>query len=147
MCSSDLEMPADDLLSAQDEAVRQIASSVKAALARGLEPTPARPEAQVEYQRGLHAQRAGVSGDPAATIEHAMRATDIDPGFAPAQVLLADTYNRLGLLSLMKPRTAFHKARLAAERALALDADLATAHGALGLVRLDRKSTRLNSSH
>ena len=70
-----------------------------------------------------------------AVIEHATRATDIDPTFAPAHVMLADTYNSLGLLSLMKPRVAFQKARLAAERALAIDSDLATAHAALGLVR------------
>ena len=35
--------------------------------------------------------------------------------------MLADTYNSLGLLSLMKPRVAFQKARLAGERALAID--------------------------
>lgn len=35
----------------------------------------------------------------------------------------------------MKPRVAFQMARLAAERALAIDPDLAVAHAALGLVR------------
>jgi tetratricopeptide (TPR) repeat protein len=130
-----IEVPGADVLAAQDETARQIVASVKAALARSASPAAARPEAQVEYQRGLHAQRDGFAGDPGAVIEHATRATDIDPAFAPAHVLLADTYNMLGLLSLMKPRVAFQKARLAAERALAIDADLAAAHGALGLVR------------
>jgi tetratricopeptide (TPR) repeat protein len=93
------------------------------------------PDAYVEYQRGLHAQREIFAGNWNTVIEHATRATDIDPAFAPAHVMLADTYNSLGLLSLMKPRVAFQKSRLAAERALAIDQDMATAHAALGLVR------------
>jgi tetratricopeptide (TPR) repeat protein len=93
------------------------------------------PDAYVEYQRGLYAQRELFAGNWNPVIEHATRATEIDPGFAPAYVMLADTYNSLGLLSLMKPRVAFQKARLAAERALAIDQDMATAHAALGLVR------------
>jgi eukaryotic-like serine/threonine-protein kinase len=128
-----LDVPAADILSAQDEATRQITAAVKSAATR-TRPV-AEPEAFVEYQRGLHAQRELFSGNWTAVIEHATRAAEIDPSFAPAQVMLADTYNSLGLLSLMKPRVAFQKARAAAERALAIDADLATAHAALGLVR------------
>jgi len=68
-------------------------------------------------------------------IDHAMRAIEYDPKFAPGYVLLADAYNFLGLLSLMKPRLAFTKARQAAERALKLDDELASAHAALALVQ------------
>ncbi len=130
-----IDVPSADVLSAQDEAARHIVSTVKSHASRTSHQAASNPDAYVEYQRGLHAQRELFAGDWNAVIEHATRATDIDPTFAPAHVMLADTYNSLGLLSLMKPRVAFQKARLAAERALALDSDLATAHAALGLVR------------
>ena len=131
-----IDLPIADLLAAQDEAVRQIVNAVKSAAIRtSQQPAAANPDAYVEYQRGLYAQREIFAGNWNPVIEHATRATDIDPRFAPAYVLLADTYNSLGLLSLMKPRVAFLKARLAAERALAIDQDMSTAHAALGLVR------------
>jgi eukaryotic-like serine/threonine-protein kinase len=60
---------------------------------------------------------------------------ELDPRFAPAHVMLADAYCFLGLLSLMTPATAFRQAELSAQRALALDEDLAAAHAALALVR------------
>jgi TolB-like protein/Tfp pilus assembly protein PilF len=130
-----LDLPDSDVLSAQDEAARQIVAAVKSAATRPGHAAANNPEAFVEYQRGLHAQRDLFAGNWNAVIEHASRATELDPAFAPAHVMLADTYNSLGLLSLMKPRVAFQKARLAAERALAIDPNLATAHAALGLVR------------
>lgn len=130
-----IELPGTDVLSAQDEAVRQVVAAVKSTATRSTHAVTTSPEAFVEYQRGLHAQRDVFSGTWSTVIEHATRATDIDPGFAPAHAMLADTYNSLGLLSFMKPRVAFQKARLAAERALAIDPDLAAAHAALGLVR------------
>lgn len=130
-----LDLPAADVLSAQDEATRQIVSTVKSAATRARHAPTSSPDAHVEYQRGLHAQRDIFAGSWNAIIDHATRATDLDPDFAPAHVLLADTYNTLGLLTLMKPRVAFAKARIAAERALTISPDLATAHAALGLVR------------
>lgn len=130
-----IDLPGTDVLSAQDEAARQIVAAVRSAAMRTSHPAAAKPDAYVEYQRGLHAQRNIFAGSWTAVIEHATRATDIDPAFAPAHVMLADAYNSLGLLSLMKPHVAFQKARLAAERALVLDPDLASAHAALGLVR------------
>jgi TolB-like protein/tetratricopeptide (TPR) repeat protein len=130
-----IDLPSSDVLSAQDEAARQVVAAVKSAATRAQHPTVSNPDAYIEYQRGLHAQRDLFAGSWNDVIEHATRAADIDPTFAPAHVMLADTYNSLGLLSLMKPRVAFQKARLAAERALALDPDMATAHAALGLVR------------
>lgn len=130
-----LDLPASDLLSAQDEATRQLVATVKSTAMRPAHAQTPSPDAHVEYQRGLHAYREIFAGSWATVIEHATRAIDRDPAFAPAHVLLADCYNTLGLLSLMKPRVAFSKARLAAERALSINPDLAGAHAALGLVR------------
>jgi serine/threonine-protein kinase len=130
-----IDLPCGDVLSAQDEGARQIAAAIKSAASRSHVAQAARPDAFVEYQRGLHAQRELFAGGWNAVIDHATRATEIDPLFAPAHVMLADSYNTLGLLSLMKPRIAFLKAQMAAERALKIDPDLATAHAALGVVR------------
>jgi TolB-like protein len=130
-----IDLPAGDLLSAQDEAARRIGATVKSAVARSSALASASSDGYVEYQRGLHALRDVFAGGWSTVIEHGTRATELDPAFAPAHVLLADTYNTLGLLSLMKPRVAFLKAQHAADRALRIDPDLAPAHGALGLVR------------
>lgn len=129
-----IDVPAADLLSAQDEAARQIVIMARSTASRSAMPST-NAEAYIEYQRGLHAQRDLFAGSWNAVIEHATRAAESDPRFAPAHVMLADTYNTLGLLSLMKPRLAFQKARLSAERALLVDEGLASAHAALGLVR------------
>jgi serine/threonine-protein kinase len=130
-----IDLPSADVLAAQDEAARQVVAAVRSAAVRLSSSTASNSEAFVEYQRGLHAQRGLFAGGWSAVIEHATRASEADPRFAPAHVMQADTYNTLGLLSLMKPHLAFQKARLAAERALLIDDTLATAHAALGLVR------------
>jgi non-specific serine/threonine protein kinase len=59
-----------------------------------------------------------------------------DPKLALAHAGTARTYAMLGYLKLMPPIEAFPKARDAADQALALDATLAEAQGAVGLVTL-----------
>ncbi|HEY6237615.1 MAG TPA: tetratricopeptide repeat protein, partial [Thermoplasmata archaeon] len=62
------------------------------------------------------------------------RALERDPKFARALSGLADAYTALAILEFAAPNQAFPKARQSAERALALDDNLAEAHASLGFV-------------
>lgn len=58
-------------------------------------------------------------------------ARDADPGFALAEVGVADALNILGFYEWMPPREAFPRAHVAARRALALAPELPEAHASL----------------
>lgn len=60
------------------------------------------------------------------------RAIAQDAGFAPAYAGLAETYDLLREYSTLPSEQAYPKAKQAAERAIALDPNLADAHAALG---------------
>ena len=112
-----------------------------------------RPVAAADERRRPHA-RAGTADQ--AAYEHYLRgryyadrfdepsvtraraefqqAIDRDPAFAEAWAGLADTYRVFDYLSLLAPREAAARSRAAAERALALDPNLAAAHTALATV-------------
>jgi tetratricopeptide (TPR) repeat protein len=66
-------------------------------------------------------------------IEHLNKALQLDPTYALAYAGLADAY-AASSESLLPPREALSKARVAAEKALKLDDTLAEAHAALGHV-------------
>jgi DNA-binding winged helix-turn-helix (wHTH) protein/tetratricopeptide (TPR) repeat protein len=61
-------------------------------------------------------------------------ARDADPGFALAEVGVADAYNILGFYEWMAPREAFPRAHVAARRALAVAPELPEAHATLAYV-------------
>jgi hypothetical protein len=117
------------------EVATRIAAAVRATAARLALSTSSNPAAHFEYERGLHVGKDLFRGGWHRVIEHATRARELDPSFAAAEVLLSDTYNFLGMLSLMKPNVAFQKAREAAERALQLAPNAAPGHAALALSR------------
>jgi tetratricopeptide (TPR) repeat protein len=59
----------------------------------------------------------------------------LDPNYSLAYVGLADTYTLLSFFTLAAPNDAFPKAKVAAEKALAIDNSLAEAYTALGQVK------------
>lgn len=69
--------------------------------------------------------------------DHFQRALDLDPTFAGAWAGLADVYVVFGYLALLTPEETHTRGRAAAERALALDDELAEAHSALASVLTD----------
>ena len=134
-----LDAASEDLLSVQDLVARQIVAAVKSAVAQAnLAVGTRNADALREYQRGLHYLRDMFGGGWSQVMYHAGRAIELDAAFALGHVMLADAYCFVGLLSLMKPEFAFRQARQAAQRALALDPDLAPAHAAEALVRFGR---------
>ena len=69
------------------------------------------------------------------SIEYFEQAIARSPNDARSWAGLADTYVWLGWWSFLPPNETFPKAKAAAEKALALDENLAEAHASLGLVR------------
>jgi TolB-like protein/Tfp pilus assembly protein PilF len=62
------------------------------------------------------------------------QATSIDPAYAEAYAGLADCYNMLVNYSVLPPNETFPKAKEAADKALALDENLAEAHAARAFI-------------
>jgi DNA-binding winged helix-turn-helix (wHTH) protein/TolB-like protein/Tfp pilus assembly protein PilF len=69
------------------------------------------------------------------SIEHFEQAIAVDNNFALAYSGLSDTYNVLGINAYWAPKEALPKGKIAAEKAVALDDQLAEAHSALGAVK------------
>jgi tetratricopeptide (TPR) repeat protein len=66
------------------------------------------------------------------SIEYFQKAIQRAPGYAPAHAGLADSYLTLHDEGRLPPREAITKAKVAARRALAIDASLAEPHSSLG---------------
>ena len=129
-----------DIFAIQDE----IARSIAGALSVELQISPEQPlnpsrtedaEAFSAYLRGrdLH-RRPSVRKLQEAVIWY-RRAVDLDPGFAQAQVALADVYALLYDRAALGREAFVEPARAAIERALELDPGSSRAHSALGFYR------------
>jgi TolB-like protein len=128
----------DDIFAVQDEIARTIADTLAAKLAS--EPQRALVkaatgdiEAYELYLRGrfFWAQRgAGLRKG----LEYFQQAIGRDPNFAAAHAGVADSYSLLAMYGYVRARDVMLQARAAAERALALDPDMAEAHTALAYV-------------
>jgi TolB-like protein/DNA-binding winged helix-turn-helix (wHTH) protein len=119
---------------------RDVTSEIASAIGREVE-TPSRrvavnAAAYDEYLRGRFAWNVRSDAALHEGIEHFIRATELDPTYAPAYAGLADCYTTLGYLSNILPSDGFQAARAAAERALQLDESLAEAHASLAYTHL-----------
>ena len=94
------------------------------------------PEAYKEYLRGRHFFNTWTPDGFQRALEHFERAIDGDATYAPAYAGLGDTIGCMSYYGLMPPGDGFPRAEAASRRALALDPDLAEAHGALALGEL-----------
>jgi tetratricopeptide (TPR) repeat protein len=90
------------------------------------------PEAYALYASGRLAWTRQNETSLLQSIDFFQQAIARDPNYALAYAGLADSYAVLGVFSMRAPREVFPKAREAAEKALAIDPDLAAAHAALG---------------
>jgi len=122
-----------DVLALQHEVTTEIASEIGRRVAPSA-PSAVKPAAFDEYLRGRFAWNARTETAMGEAIEHFIRATQLDPSYAPAYAGLADCYATLGYLSNLVPSDGFQAARAAAERALRLDQTSAEAHASLGYV-------------
>jgi DNA-binding winged helix-turn-helix (wHTH) protein/tetratricopeptide (TPR) repeat protein len=130
-------------LQLEDSIAERVATALTLALAREEIPPAARrqtsnAEAYEHYIRGRYLIAKRTRESLLQAIQSMERAIAIDANFALAHAGISEAWIQLGLRAAVSqslpPREAMPKARLAAERALALDDSLSEAHGTLGHV-------------
>lgn len=89
-------------------------------------------EAAQLYQSGLYHWNTRTADGLKQALDEFRRAIEIDPDYAEARAGLAAAYNLLAQYGVMKPAEAYPQAKAAAEKAIALNPDLATGYSALG---------------
>jgi serine/threonine protein kinase/tetratricopeptide (TPR) repeat protein len=125
----------EDILQTQDDVARELCDGLMTLLSRPGGRHTHEPEAYHAFRRALHHWKTCFAGGWRPAIEHFQYAIERDPKFAIAHVGMANAYNFLGFYGLMKPTLAFRVAGQAAERALAIDETLASAHREMALAR------------
>jgi len=93
------------------------------------------PEAHRLFLQGRYQYTRIANADLAAGIEMLKRAVELDPDHALAWATLGEAYPWAAGIGLMLPSVGMKLGREAAERALAIEPNLAEGHTALGLVR------------
>jgi TolB-like protein len=91
------------------------------------------PEAYQEYLRGRHFFNSWTPEGFRKALEHFDRAIDKDPTYAPAYAGLGDTIGSMAYYGYVRSEDGFPRAHAAAQKAIALDPDLAEAYGTLAL--------------
>ena len=123
-----------DVLKMQDEIAIALVQALQLEVEANIVSRPAlrNMEAYTLYLQGLHASSRFDQEGMEKSIIDFERVLELDPSFAPAEVMLGNSYFLLGAYGFMPPAIAFEKDRLANERALKLDPNLAFAHAQLG---------------
>ena len=125
----------------QREISQSIASQLQAGDVPAGQPT-SNLEAYARYQEGLYFfNQHQVPDSYWKAIERYQEAIRLDPKFARAYAGMADTYAYLAENFAVWPKEVFPKAEAAAEKAVALDENLAEAHTSRGIasVRHDKR--------
>ena len=131
-----------DVLTLQNEITSAIAGAIQGKLtprqqSRLGSSRPVNPEAQLAYWRARYfLQGRRDRGFARKSVEYSEWAVAIDPDYAAAQAGLARSYLMLSNLGGAFPSEVMHRAKSAAQRAIALDEDLAEVHLALSSILL-----------
>ncbi len=128
-----------DIFGVQDRISNRVASSLQIALSDKDRTQLAKAhttniDAYRRYLTARHHWNKRSREGFAESIRYFNEAIDLDPTFALAYAGLADSYLLIGLYGIEPTTEAFPKARSAAEKALAIDRDLAEAYGSLAMV-------------
>jgi TolB-like protein/Tfp pilus assembly protein PilF len=123
-----------DVLKMQDEIAIALVRALQIEVSADIISRPVlhNTEAYTLYLQGRHAvDRFDPQGFEQAVSDF-QRASELDSSSSEAEVELGSAYFNLGMYGVMPSAVAFEKARLATERALKLDPNLALAHAQLG---------------
>jgi serine/threonine-protein kinase len=128
-----------ELVSLQSEIARDVSTKLKSKLsgadeARVTKASTANPEAYQAYLKGRYYWNRRTAENLKKAIEQFKAATDRDPNYALAYGGLADCYGLLNQYAGTPTREAVPQAKAFAERAIAIDDQLAEPHASLGLV-------------
>ena len=131
----------DDVFAVQDELAKTIVQGLELTLGAGarqqsqlISRRTDNVEAYNQYLKGRYHWKKRTPDEIHKAVECFKRALEIDPDYAVAHAGMADCYAMLGTYAVLPRKIVMPQARQAAEKALALDASLAEAHSALGLV-------------
>ncbi len=132
---------AADIMEVQEEIAQEIFDQLKVHLTgdekKKLKKRSTRnEEAYRLYLKALYFTNKWSADDLRRAVDYSRQAIDLDPAYAPAYAVLATAYNMQGFYDFLPPSEAFAKAKSAANRALALDENLAEAHSAVGFNRM-----------
>jgi eukaryotic-like serine/threonine-protein kinase len=128
-----------DIIAIQNEISNEISEKLRLKLTRAEKKRLTQrqtddAEAYRLYLKGRHHWNRWTEDGFYKAIEYFQQAVEKDPGYALAYTGLADSYVLLGWNSYLPPKDAFPRGKMAATRALQLDADLGEAHTPLAAV-------------
>ena len=129
----------DDIFAVQDDIAGEVVKALKLTLL-GATPVPrSKPVDSEAYNLALQGRfffdRRGREGLERA-VEYFRQSRERDPGYAPAWAGLSQAYARQADNGFVPVADGYRRAREAAERALALDPQLAEAHLAMGRIHI-----------
>ena len=144
--SEHYDRPYKDLFALQDEIAQSVAAKMHATLLPGSEalrqgdhPPSGNLDAYTAYKQGDHFFAFNTEADYLKAIDYYGTAIRLDPNYAQAYAGLSHAWTVFAVQFLdgAAAQQAYAKARLAANKALALGPDLAVAHGAHGSLLLN----------
>jgi TolB-like protein/DNA-binding winged helix-turn-helix (wHTH) protein/Flp pilus assembly protein TadD len=132
------------IFAAQDEIARAVSGALqlrllsgKNAAAPGSSPTTNSQTYQAYLQGQYFIARGQDKEDLEKALSYADQAIKLDAGYAPAWAQRAQVLQTLASVALIENADGFRRARESAEKAIALDPNLATGYMALGLVQIN----------
>ena len=129
----------NDVFAVQEDIARSVAASLKVTLLGGTKATPSAQSKNADaYNAYLQARYfAGRNGKEnlEKAIGYLKQSSALDPDYAPAWVTLAGIRSEQADNGYEPSQEGYRKALEAAERALALDPNLAEAHAAVGRIK------------
>jgi serine/threonine-protein kinase len=138
---SQFTRPASDLLQVEEEIASEITEALKLSMATAVRrrlhrPAPASASALELYLKGRYFWNKRSQNALQKAADFFERAIADDPDFAPAHSGLADSYALMSAgYTAVQGLGRIDRARVAAERALALDETLAEAHASLAYIK------------
>lgn len=125
-----------DIFEVQETITRGILEALRIRLPKAAEAgkKPPHPAAHEAYLKGRHCWHRGSQEALEQAVRFFEEAIAADPSYAEAHAGLADALVSLGNQTYLDPKSAYPRARGAAQRALQLDGQLADAHAALGSI-------------
>ncbi len=131
--TGDITRPLKEIIAVQDEIGCSVAESLQAVLCRDPNYKPGTNNLAA-YDAYLKARERRLKGDVVKAAEFYQQAINTDPNYALAWAGLAEAYAVMETNSMAPPRSMVGKAKECANKAIALDASLASPYAALGLL-------------
>ena len=132
------------IFAAQDEIAHAVTGALQLKLLNSNSPVISKgsrtsnSDAYQAYLQGEYFIARGQDKDDLdKALSYADQATKLDPDFAPAWAQRAQVLQTLASVALIENADGFRRARESAEKAIALDPNLATGYMALGLVQIN----------